>query len=164
MPPLLLLLSLQEGYTPLHRAAAGGYGACVDTLLRAGAIPCTVNKRGRSSLHSAALDGGSTCVRVLLAAGVSPNIVDQARGRCSLSSPGSVEETAQQRCGICQIVGLPLCGVSRRVRDDSQRSPRPLPQSKTTPLHLAAAEGHTLIVAVLADGGADPNSQTTVRP
>lgn len=87
---------LQEGRTPLHRAAAAGLPGVISLLLASGADPNAPSRSLRTPLHSAAalfklsldlsraakgveLVDGAGCAQLLLAGGAAPDARDAVR-------------------------------------------------------------------------------------
>lgn len=65
------------GATPLHWAAAGGYGECVELLLRQPTVLLDVqNKMGDTPLHQAAWKSQAACVELLLEARARTDILN----------------------------------------------------------------------------------------
>ncbi|KAF1386419.1 hypothetical protein PFLUV_G00094630 [Perca fluviatilis] len=128
----LLLLSLssgsladvsdENGFTPLHFAAAHGHSSCVEVLLSAGAAVDSAAAGGLTSLFLACEAGVLDCVRVLLRAGA-----DRSR----TTTDGCTALHATVRSGHVDTLRLLLC-------HPTQGDPTVTPDPPTT-LALPAA-------------------------
>lgn len=126
--------------TPLHHAAAGGSGALVDALIRAGAdVNCSAGHDDATPpLHAAAEDGNASAARILLAAGAEIETID-ADGRTALML---VVEYGQRE--VAKLLIDAGCNVDCT---DHRRQ---------TPLHFAARYGEDDLVKELIAAGANP--------
>jgi hypothetical protein len=142
----------QHGDTPLHAAAQRGHTAIVELLKAAEA---KVLRGG--PLHVAAEDGDKATVEELLAAaGVDVNVQKKV---CIFLAPPSAHPLTVSVTGVCagearwwrrpsggtRLTRHPLTGCVWGVQDGS------------TPLHMAAKNGHTAIVEALVTAGAEVN-------
>jgi len=67
----------EEGFSAMHKAAAGAHHHLILLLLGHGADANLMDGSGRSPLHHAAQAGSTECVHILLSAGCEPAIVNQ---------------------------------------------------------------------------------------
>uniref|UniRef100_A0A8D0CXI7 Cortactin binding protein 2 n=1 Tax=Sander lucioperca TaxID=283035 RepID=A0A8D0CXI7_SANLU len=115
-------VSDENGFTPLHFAAAHGHSSCVEVLLSAGAAVDSAAAGGLTSLFLACEAGGLDCVRVLLSAGA-----DRSR----TTTDGCTALHATVRSGHVDTLRLLLC-------HPTQGDPTVTPDPPTT-LALPAA-------------------------
>ncbi|XP_026318095.1 ankyrin repeat and SAM domain-containing protein 1A-like isoform X3 [Hyposmocoma kahamanoa] len=175
-----------NGYTPLHHACLRGHKEIVQLLLSVDASPCIVDKKGATPLHLAAWKGDADIVNMLLAHKNPPVNVDQmtsdqetalliaARSGyvvvveqlllagADVTVKNITEETALDLAahyGRLETVQHLL-----RVRPDLVNPYKyPICRGRSfssTPLHLAAKNGHKDVVTVLLNAGVDPNVHT----
>ena len=124
--------------TALHCAADEGHTDVVRVLIDAGADIDTDNNDGHSPLHSASTSGALDVVKVLVRAGAGVDVTDD-NGDTLLILAAYFGHTETVR----YLVGLPEVDVNHC---NSQN---------VTALHCAAKKGHTKVVRVLIDAGAD---------
>jgi ankyrin repeat protein len=122
----------ERGMTALSSAAAGGHGHVVSLLLSRGAQSSVSSGDGMTPLRAAAESGDEEAVRALLAAGADARMRDAG---------GVTPLAAAARAGHSSAVAL-LAGED--------------PDSLDGALRLAATGGHTAVISVLIDRGADP--------
>lgn len=140
-----------EDATLLHAAAAGGRGAAVAGLLRAGADPNAAcgfmpaardgfEFRGVTALHIAALTGSEGAARALVA---HDGTDVSARAEPNTYTPLCF---AADR-GHAALVRLLLDAGARDVQGDASAT------------HFAAMQGHNDVLRMLLDAGSDVNSR-----
>ncbi len=170
-----LIDSADSGYfggTALSFAAEGGHTAIVAALLTAGASSGLADRSGYSPLHLAARRGHTECVRLLLNGGAPPDARDgqkqtplhlcvnkaQSDGAVLLllldfgasidALGGEARTTALWRAVEQEHTALALrlieAGADATLCDATHRE---------TPLHLAARDGNTAVVAALLGDG-----------
>jgi hypothetical protein len=81
--PVSIPVPFLHNITPLHMAAAGGYLAVVNMLLRFGAGPNVFTEEGHSPLYYAAYGGQTPIVEKLLTVGADPNTGDPLHAAAS---------------------------------------------------------------------------------
>ncbi|KAF2077715.1 hypothetical protein CYY_000962 [Polysphondylium violaceum] len=128
------------GNTPLHAASYTGNSDLVDMMITMGAIVNITNKDHVSPLHVAALAGKHRVVETLISRGGNCNLCDKngdtpLHGACLSGDPQSVTTI------------LTHGNISIDVKNAKQ----------WTPLHMACASGHIVIVKLLVQMGANPN-------
>src|SRR5688572_13755918 len=134
-----------DGSTPLLWAAHKSSLETARALVTAGAAVDTANDYGITPLLHASRTGDAAMVDLLLKAGANP-----ARAH----PEGETPLMAASRAGSVPAVRLLLArGVDVNTAEAFQ---------KTTALMWAAAEGHTEVVDLLLEAGADPNRQAHV--
>jgi hypothetical protein len=121
---------LSAGQRPsIHEAVGKGDVAEMQRILNADPkLANAINEEGWAPLHVAAAKGHTQVAALLIAKGADVN------------GAISTQRTAEE--GIVDVRGILATGSGQR------------------PLHLAAANGHKALVALLLDKGADPNSAT----
>eukprot|EP00752_Nemacystus_decipiens_P011529 g10237.t1 len=130
-----------KAYTPLHRAALGGYGEAARVLIKAGADKdARTGGSGATPLHLAARKGHENCVRTLLLTGADKN------SRRGLDGATPLHQAA-------------FFGQMGAVREllDSTANPNMQDAEGCTPVFLAAQEGHEEVVVDLLRNGASPD-------
>jgi acetoin utilization deacetylase AcuC-like enzyme/ankyrin repeat protein len=138
--------------TPLHTAARGGHGDCVDALLSAGAPTGCTDRHGSNELHAAAYLGACDAIRLLLRAsnvgpaasvllaakdsrGRTPAEVAALRGHAeaaSLLSPAgapAVSVAPHVRLGPTLILAPPDCDQHRTAAVLARGAPEPPPEN-----------------------------------
>ncbi|CAK9864988.1 unnamed protein product [Sphagnum jensenii] len=132
--------------TPLYCAAEGGHKQVVELLLKQPGIESELapaNKNWSTPLHAAAFWGHNHVVKLLLE---SPEV------QASLAATGSRVKTTTAlhlacKHGYRETVSSLLSCKQVRVNVEDNKS--------LTPLHLAVQKGHTKIVRLLLENGAD---------
>ena len=150
----------------LHRACAAGNLGLVQFAINQGQ-PVNSVLAGVLPLHAAASGGNEQVVKTLILAGAD---VNAPRLSSKIGPPQDVG-------GIATVVGPShkgrlgsansASGQSATFRPGSSNSGRSVPSASvptmgnrgSTPLHFASALGHTNIVKILLDCGADPNAR-----
>ena len=128
-----------NGWTPLHRAAATDNVMAIRALLEAGADPAVRDTRGSTPLHAAAQGASPAAMAVLLDAGSDPQALNHD-GRTALEVAYS---------GIVPVIEVLFEARAGLVVDD----PDARDTFDYTALHAAArANNPTLIAALLAAG------------
>ena len=129
-----------EGYTPLHHAAAHGESRrVVARLLAAGADPLAESNNGRTPLHYALLDFGDYFLDLsgaLVQAGAAANLTPLQLA--------ALESDAEA------VTSLLVEGADPNVVDGYGWGP----------LHLAVLRADPEVVSALLEAGADPNAQS----
>ena len=136
----------EDGSTPLHGAAEGGYGEIVELLITAGADlhATTVSMLGGGGwipLHSAARQGHRGIVELLIEMGTDVNTRDSA-GKSTLH-----DAVLEGHKGIVEL-------LINKGADLNAKS-----GYYGTPLHVAGSMGHKEIAELLIANGADLNVQ-----
>ncbi|XP_028303777.1 ankyrin repeat and SOCS box protein 14 isoform X2 [Gouania willdenowi] len=126
------------GLTPLALAAQGGNLEVVETLLRKGADVLSQAKDEASVLYEASASGDPNVIALLLEHGADANVANQ-------TGHLPIHRTAHRGHLQALKLLLPVTAISD-VED-----------SGISPLHSAAAGGHTHCIQVLLDAGFDPN-------
>jgi len=129
------------GNTALHQAAARGFQAVAEVLLANKADVNAAKDDGETPLHLAVGSGRAKIVQMLLAAGGDPNLRDK-NGRTPLNCYASGSDSPE-------IVRV-LLGTGTDVNTEDLFG--------RTPLSYAAERGDPVIVELLLNAGADPNS------
>jgi ankyrin repeat protein len=157
MPLVKLLLSAKaetkladfEGCTPLYTAASQGFLLVVLELLKSGASPNCVS-REKTALYVAAAANFPKIVRALLSAGARVD-VRSVMNTGSFPALGTALHAAAHN-GFANIVEMLLerADINEKLvfRDNTSRS-------RTSPMMLAASEGHERVVSVLLRHSAD---------
>ena len=128
--------------TSLHEAAMRGHADAVKALLDGGADPKARGSAGKTALHWAAERGHAEIVGALVAAGADLNATNNRQRAAPLHG-------AAKR-GHAEIVGALLSsGADPRARDKDGQ----------TPLDIAAAEGHTAILATLREAAGNDGTE-----
>lgn len=130
---------LDHGLTPLHFAASWGRKAVAELLLEAKANANASSPNGVPPLHFAAKNGYAALVAVLLARGADPN---------AQADYGEMIMPGGQNSSVANWSNTGIDGG--------------------TPIHWAARQGHTSIIRMLLEKGAnakllDPRRQTTLQ-
>jgi ankyrin repeat protein len=183
--------SLQEGSTPLHRAAYWGHHKVCSLLIEKKAKLTVLNNKGSSALHDAAMQGYITVVEVLLDAGVPLDLLNNKNQNAlhraaekghimvieKLIKRGlSVQHADRVRIvfrrfrpslfNFCIIYQCLLCAAC--VKQSSTPCIYTLftilLQNQQTALHLASGKGSIEAVQLLIESGADLNAVDEVRP
>jgi len=132
----------QDGWTPLHMAAAYGAAETVAVLIESGADPGARNRNGRFPADLAEDNPKVKDHNIFRALEKARNA---ARPDCSLwNSRGFLENTTAADVRRCLAAGAEV-----NARDRSGR----------TPLHMAAAYGTAATVAAFIEAGADPGAR-----
>jgi cytohesin len=128
---------------PIHAAAAGRSGECVQLLLDAGADP---EERSAVMGHTALADAGSVAVvRVLLAAGADPH--------ASLRHGASIAREIAER----REMSIAERGDALRLLQDAGVDVDAKSESGTTAIARSAMVGDADAVAVFLNAGANPH-------
>lgn len=134
-----------DGTTALHWAVRNDDAALVDRLLRAGADAAAANRYGVTPIALACENGSAAIVARLIEAGVDAN------------SAGPLGETALHTCartGNPAAVKVLLASGAAVDPVEAWRG--------QTPLMWAAAEGHTDVMKLLIEAGADVNARSRI--
>ncbi|KAM6927283.1 dynein axonemal heavy chain 12 [Xenentodon cancila] len=126
------------GLTPLALAAQGGHVEVVETLLKKGADVFSQAQDEASILYEASASGNPAVIRLLLEYGADANVSNHT---------GHMPIHRVSHRGHLQALKLLLPVTDSRDVHDSGISP----------LHSAAAVGHTHCIKTLLDAGFDPN-------
>lgn len=139
------LMPDQDGFKPLHRAAAGGHDGCLRALLNSGANMEGAMADGRRALHLAASNGKAGCVQQLLRWKADPSAVTQ-HGHTAL------------HLAACE--GHAGC-VQQLLRHLPAGTDIDMLDSKGyTPFLCAVAGGHTACVQAFLKAGANVKATT----
>jgi len=134
-----------DGTTALHWAVRYDDVALVERLIKAGAKADVVNRYGVTPIALACESASAAVVEQLLKAGVSPN------------ATGPLGETALHTCAHSGNADAAKALLARGAKADAGDTWR-----GQTPLMWAAAQGHSAMVRVLVEAGADVNARSTV--
>ncbi|CAG11131.1 unnamed protein product [Tetraodon nigroviridis] len=149
------------GNTPLHLACYNGQDVVVGELIQAGAKVNQENERGFSPLHFASSSRqGALCQELLLTHGAHINIQSKdrktplhmaaAHGRFSCSQALIQNGKSVCRFGVCcgaNVRACPLCLSGADIDCEDK--------DRNTALHVAARQGHELIITALVKHGAN---------
>lgn len=124
----------ENGLTAVAAAAAGGHGHVVTQLLSNGAKPNAASPQGQTALMAAAKSGDVQAVKALLSAGA--------------------DAQAKDSTGMSPLAAAVLAGQSEATGLLAERAAGTLDDV----LQLAAVKGHTGVISVLIDRGANPLS------
>ncbi len=143
------------GRSPLMRAVSNGYTKIVELLLQQGANVDIIDIYGHTPLTKAVTNGHTEIVRSLLRNGAGVDTRNET-GCTELILTASIVHTGIETAKIAKIAELLLrSGADVDAADNHGH----------TPLTTAAANGHSKIVELLLDYGADPNqSENTKSP
>ena len=130
-----------NGWTPLHWAAAQDTPEIIAAILDAGMPVDPVDADGRTPLHLAAGEKGTANLATLLDAGAAIDARNQS-GETPL-------HLASMQATSSEIAVLLAAGAAVDVRN----------RSGETPLHLAARGGTTSEIETLIKAGADPDAK-----
>jgi urea transporter/ankyrin repeat protein len=128
-----------DGRTAAHVAACGGSAVVVALLLKAGASTSAADRFGSTPLWDAIAHGRAAVVELLVRRGVR-----LARGAETNGRAASWACAAASRNDVLTLRLLLTAGCPASIADYDER----------TPLHLAAANGHTEATALLLQHGA----------
>lgn len=103
-------------------------------LSHLGALFDLKNNRNSTGLHLCAQSGQCSLVKLIASSGIGISIINEQNlyGLTPL-------HTASRQGYLCVVTYLLANGASLLIRDNNQRNP----------LHLAAVNGHTIIIAIL---------------
>ncbi|MHA1730657.1 MAG: ankyrin repeat domain-containing protein [Promethearchaeota archaeon] len=171
-------MSEWEG-TALHSAASGGHLEVVDYLLGAGADPLLKNGVDFIPLHLAARDGHADVVKLLLEKGgrVPERIYSDVMYVASMSVHGTPQiqemlakyqikmidpDTSELEKGEAKLIESAAAGDLDGVKEAlaSGVSPDAVDSRDTSALRWAVQRGHSEVVKVLLDAGADVDKQS----
>lgn len=132
----------EDGFTPLHLAAANGYQQIVEFLLSTKAEVNARDNAGSTPLHQAAAAEGHSgdVLELLLAHGAAVNAADRQG-----LTPLHYATLANNRDAVKVLLKH---GANANAKDD---------KGGNTPLILAAAKGYKEVVELLLDHGANVN-------
>ena len=133
---------VNDAYTALHAAAAGGHCPIAHLLLSHGSEINVQCRKGCTALHVAASECKGPITEVLIAAGADPNVQDC----CSGSTPLHV--VANNGClqVAKALIAAPAVDLNRR---DNQGC---------APLHIAVMNNHVKLIHAYLTAGADPSA------
>lgn len=129
----------KKGHTALYHAARYGHLRCVDRLLSENSEAKTASRSGKTALHLAARGGHSAVIRRVIAQDIRTLWIPDKQSAVALDYVirRGVLEKVQEFVQILEDVG----------GEDYERN--------GTPLHTAASQGHTEILAFLLNRGSD---------
>ncbi len=131
----------------LIEAAGNGHAETTAVLLESGADPDVQDEEGRTALFWAASQGFAATVNVLLEHGASPDIKNDQ---------GMTPLMTAAKSGLQRVVSALLAHQAAvNIREDSEQS-HENEGSGMTALAYAVRGGHTDIVGLLLEQGADP--------
>lgn len=138
-----------EGSTPLYEAVSQGYLLVVLELLQSVASPNCISDK-KTALYVAATANFPKIVWALLSAGARVN-AKSVMNTGSFPAIGTALHAAARK-GFTKIVEMLLDGADINEKISIERK---VLQPKTSPLMLAASEGHDRVVSVLLRHNAD---------
>uniref|UniRef100_A0A8C6Y1F2 CASK interacting protein 1 n=1 Tax=Naja naja TaxID=35670 RepID=A0A8C6Y1F2_NAJNA len=153
-----------DGFSALHHAALNGNTELILLLLEAQAAVDIKDNKGMRPLHYAAWQGKKEPMKLVLKAGSSVNIPsDEGQIPLHLAAQHGhydVEILQHPLCFLaCQVVQLLLnsnmCAALLEPKPGDITDP-----NGTSPLHLAAKNGHIDVIRLLLQAGIDINRQT----
>ena len=155
-----------NGSTPLHSAAVFGRAEVAKLLVENGADPQIRNGDGGTPADALHLDWRTTgFIGSLMGVEVErENIAVMQSGRNEIAKLFGVKEFDSKRVSSAQdlsgavFIG-DLAAVKRALTDGADPNARD-PQSGSTMLSIAALMGHTEVVALLLENGADVNAKS----
>ena len=158
-----------DGTTLLMRAIHGRQAAITDLLIAAGADVGAANRYGVTPLYLAARAADARAARALLAAGadantVLPNGITVLMTAAKAGDPDIVEallgeDDSLETATVAATSGYSAAGGEVGSSNRADPNARDNWHAQTA-LIWAAAEGHTEVVRVLLEGGADVNAAT----
>jgi ankyrin repeat protein len=146
----------EHGCTPLHIACKKGSQDCVELLLREGAKLTAVDERQWSPLHYASYNGHPRAVNFLMKWDADFDMLygmknSQNRTAFIISKNEAVKKAFNHLSKACKEGDLDMVRILIREGEDKNQLTH---DYGNTPLHIAAREGHYLIVRYLLDIGA----------
>ena len=166
--------STSNGTTALMLAAASGREDAVKLLLDRGADPNRrENARGETALMYAAADNRPAVTRLLIERGADPSIativvdlskVDAPRPALNADRQDTNRELIGTQGGMTALLFAARQGNTETVKallDAGVDVNQVNPGDKTSPLLIAAINGHFDLAALLLDRGANPNLAST---
>ena len=137
--------------TPLHLAASKGRAGAVRILMENGADPELRDRWGRTPLHLAAVNGKHDITRILLKLGARPDPRDR-NGRTPLYAVARMSGIGKGHIHTAWLL------LKKGAQVNAQPDGGPAWERGKTPLHWAVYHGHTGLVKMFVDNGADMNA------
>ncbi len=145
--------------TPLHIAAFKGNKKCVEMLIEKGADINALDSVACTPLYTAAQQGRKSCVEVLINSGANVNCKCGQYVYSNYQGGGGQYYTYQPQASFGgNLVGA-LVGSLTAELVASSLAGSSIQSKMDTPLHCAAEKGHSEVVKVLIEHGADVNAK-----